>query len=221
MFHAIVETSQVPGQISRCHLTDSELVRRAQAHDAEAWKTLYQRYLPSVWRYAYALTDDAHYAEDLVAEAMLALLNGIDQIKGQPPRVAAWLRAVVRHKATDRHRHNIQVAGRPSKRVQIRSRESSPSLPLETAEERDLIIEILDDLPERQRMALEWKYVEDLPVQEIAVRMGETDKAVEATLYRGRREFRRKYQLAESPTTPSFSKRDLAEETTDFKLPPK
>jgi hypothetical protein len=48
----------------------------------------------------------------------------------------------------------------------------------------------MDDLPEPYRLVLEWKYVDRLSVQEIAVRMTLTEKAVESILFRARREFR-------------------------------
>ena len=45
-------------------MTDADLVCRARGGDAEAWRTLYQRYLPAVWRQAYALVADVHAAAD-------------------------------------------------------------------------------------------------------------------------------------------------------------
>jgi hypothetical protein len=39
------------------------------------------------------------------------------------------------------------------------------------------------------------KYLDALRVREIADRLGETEKAVEALLYRARREFRRLFEL--------------------------
>ena len=180
-------------------MTDAELVREAKKNNSEAWKTLCQRYLPLVWRYACALVQDVHLAEDIAAETMLALLKGIEQIDDKAPKISAWLRSVVRHKVADHHRrafrahdHLPQMAGRD--RPQPTG--SQPTQALEIAETRDQVLAVLDQLSERRRIALEWKYVEGLRVDEIAQRLGETEKAVEATLYRARREFRRRYELS-------------------------
>jgi len=177
-----------------------------------------------VWRYAYALLGNVHQAEDIAGEAMLALLKGIEQMDAENPKISAWLRAVVRHKVADFHRRKYRSQERLNTvgvSVDSASHELSPSRPLELAEMRDQVLEILEGLPERQRLALEWKYVEDLRVREIAERMGETEKAVEATLYRARREFRRRYDLAEATDCRQVPSRDGTGQQTENKLPPK
>jgi len=182
-------------------LTDAELLVAARGGDAEAWKTLYQRYLPSVWRQAYALVADEHAAEDVTSETMLALLEGIDRLESDAPKIAGWLRTVVKCKAADHHRKayrsrdKLNLAAGPT---ETSCGESDPSGPLEIEETRCQVLQVLEGLPERQRAILEWKYLDALRVREIAERLGETEKAVETVLYRARREFRRLYELEES-----------------------
>ena len=186
-------------------MTDAQLVIEARQRNGEAWTALYERYLPLVWQYAYALVHDVHLAEDVVAEAMMAFLKGIhslelDSNSDGEPKISAWLRSVVRHKIADHHRWTYRLQDRL---VQVEANhhaaaeDNCPSQPLEREETRCHVMDVLEQLPERQRLALEWKYVEGLRVREIAERMGETEKAVEATLYRARREFRRRFQLVE------------------------
>lgn len=188
-------------------MTDAELIRRARDRNSEAaessraaWNTLSRRYLPLVWRYAYALLEDSHTAEDIVSETMLALLKNIDQLDVEAPKISAWLRSVVRHKVADHHRRAYRVKDHlPKVAVEQQRRDGpeDPSASMTLAEKKAQIIEILEGLPERQRLALEWKYVEGMRVREIAERLDETEKAVEATLYRARREFRRLYEVSE------------------------
>jgi len=177
-------------------------VRGAKEKNSEAWKTLCRRYLPLVWRYAYALVQDVHLAEDIAGETMLALLKGIGQIDDDSPKISAWLRGVVRHKIADHHRRSFRINDRLEQVGQNQQQPShaNPAESLENSETRDQVLQTLDQMSERQRMALEWKYVEGLRVREIAQRLDETEKAVEATLYRARREFRRRFQLVESPS---------------------
>ncbi len=85
-------------------MTDGELLRGAQQGDAAAWRALYQRALPAVWRQAYALVGDAHLAEDISSETMLALLKNVDRLHSDAPKIAGWLRVVVRCKAADHQR---------------------------------------------------------------------------------------------------------------------
>ena len=65
-----------------------------------------------------------------------------------------------------------------------------PEAALETAETRTRVLAVMDGLPVEERLALEWKYVDDLSVSEIADRLGRTERAAESVLYRARRSFR-------------------------------
>jgi len=122
-------------------LTDAELVRQAQernpeTQNLEAWSTLSRRYLPVAWRYAYALLQDTHAAEDVVGEAMLALLRNIGQIDADAPKISAWLHSVVRHKVADHHRrvyrakdHLPRVALEQQRRTREQQRGDGPMEP--------------------------------------------------------------------------------------------
>ena len=52
------------------------------------------------------------------------------------------------------------------------------------AETKDAVVRALDALDDEERLALEWKYIESLSVRDIAERLGRSEKAVEAILYR-------------------------------------
>lgn len=183
-------------------MTDAELLRGARQGSAEAWRTLYGRYLPAVWRQAYALVPDVHTAEDVTSETMLALLRNIGQLDLDEPRVGGWLRSVVRRKAADHFRKAFRTpsaAGLPLGASLSDAAEAGPAALLETDETRRHVLRVLGELPDRQRTVLEWKYLESLRVREIAERLGETEKAVEAVLYRARREFRRLFESGPVP----------------------
>jgi RNA polymerase sigma-70 factor (ECF subfamily) len=179
-------------------LTDADLLHAARRGDAEAWRTLYQRFLPAVWRQAYALVSDVHVAEDITSETMLALLRGIDRLDSDAPKIAGWLGSVVRFKAADYQRTVVRSRDKLTFAAATAADcapGASPSAALEAAETRVAVLSALDELPERFRTVLEWKYLDALGVREIAERLGESEKAVEAVLYRARRAFRRLFQL--------------------------
>jgi RNA polymerase sigma factor (sigma-70 family) len=120
-------------------------------------------------------------------------------LESDEPKIGGWLRTVVRCKAADHQRKQIRArnavaaseAAAPSGRAA-----AQPSEPLEAEENRKHVLRILDELSDRQRTVLEWKYLESLGVREIAERLGESEKAVESVLYRARREFRRLFEVA-------------------------
>ena len=201
-------------------MTDGELLRGAQQGDAAAWQALYQRALSAVWRQAYALVGDVHVAEDITSETMLALLKNINRLQTDAPKIAGWLRVVVRCKAADHQRkvfrardHMPAAADAYSNGHAGSSAGGSPSAPLEAEETRIEVLRVLDELPDRQRVVLEWKYLDALRVREIAERLGESEKAVETVLYRARREFRRLLE-AKRPGRPAVQA--INERGSDF-----
>jgi RNA polymerase sigma-70 factor (ECF subfamily) len=178
-------------------LTDADLLRGAQRGDAEAWRALYARALPAVWRQAYALVGDMHVAEDITSETMVALLKNIDRLETDVPKLAGWLRVVVRCKVADYQRKVFRSRDRlpMAADTDVASVAADMSTaPLEAEETRSHVQRVLDELPDRQRIVLEWKYLESLRVREIAERLGDSEKAVETVLYRARREFRRLFE---------------------------
>jgi RNA polymerase sigma-70 factor, ECF subfamily len=182
-------------------LTDADLLRAARSGNAEAWQTLYKRYLPTVWRQAYTLVADVHAAEDVTSETMLALLEGIHRLETDAPKIAGWLRTVVRCKAADYFRKSFRSRDKlplAAGDVEACTGDANPAGPLEIEETRTHVQDVLDELSDRQRVVLEWKYLDALRVREIAERLGETEKAVETVLYRARREFRRLYESDEA-----------------------
>jgi RNA polymerase sigma-70 factor (ECF subfamily) len=89
------------------------------------------------------------------------------------------------YRAAARVQHLIDEAG-----DSVAGKEPDPADQPLADERRATIRRVMDDLPEPQRLALEWKYLDHLSVREIAERMATTEKAVESILFRARREFR-------------------------------
>lgn len=171
-------------------MTDAELLRSAQAGDLLAWEQLYYRYLPMVWRYVYLrVGGDKHLAEDVVSETVLALVRQISSLTPGDGNLSGWLLAVARNKIGDHRRY----VARGAFAATAESKDQISMIPhnsLEEAETCKQVIAVMEQLPNEERLVLEWKYLEDLSVTEIATRLGRTEKAIESELYRARRSFR-------------------------------
>ena len=77
----------------------------------------------------------------------------------------------------------------------LASESSDPLLLAGRAEVRESICAALDYLPAPYADVLEWKYVSDLSVVEIAKRIGRSPKATESLLTRAREAFRETFTL--------------------------
>ena len=174
-------------------MDDSALVEGLRCRDPAAVRYLSETCLPSVWRFACArVRADRHLAEDIVSEAVLALLKAVADptITIQSPM--SWLRTVVANKVVDHFRAAARVQ-HLIEQVQVTQPQpdsQTASQQQQVSERRAEVREILESLPEQTRIALEWKYIDKASVREISDRMGLTEKAVESILFRGRREFR-------------------------------
>jgi RNA polymerase sigma-70 factor (ECF subfamily) len=172
-------------------LTDAELLLAAQGGDQSAFRALYQRYLPTVWRYAYAQTrGDVHTAEDLVSETFLALVRAIGKLDAEKGPLASWLMAVLRNKLGDQRRRIRAGPGAGPLEGAVEAVTGRNCDPAENAARRELVAMVMQRLPDDERLVLEWKYLENQTVREMAHRLGRTEKAVESVLYRARRSFK-------------------------------
>lgn len=178
-------------------MTDADLIRGIQTGDVTLLPVLYERCLPPVWRYAYRrLNGNVHAAEDVVSETFLSAIESIDRLDLEKGTLGGWLLGIVRHKIARLHRQ-----GGGSRDLEVIARAASaggegvddPAAVLEAAEENANVLSVLDRLDEGERIVLEWKYLDGCSVQEIAGRLGRTDKAIENLLYRARQSFRAMY----------------------------
>ena len=127
-----------------------------------------------LWRSLYAFTRDAEIANDAVAEAFAQLIARGDAVRD--PQAWTW-RAAFR-----------LAAGALKRRGQMTAKVPDTSTPDRYADPD--LLSALEALPTNQRAAVVLFYYADLPVSEIARRLGSNGLAVRANLSRGRRRLR-------------------------------
>jgi RNA polymerase sigma factor (sigma-70 family) len=173
---------------------DAELVELIRRGSQASLEILYQRYLPAVWRYAHTrLRGNEHAAEDVVSETFLGAIRNLGKLNPDGGSLYGWLMCIARHKVADHWRAMRRIRENPA----LTDTEGGQALDthdprdlLEATENKRHVAETMAALADEERLVLEWKYLEDLSVREIADRTNRTEKAVEATLYRARRSFR-------------------------------
>jgi RNA polymerase sigma-70 factor, ECF subfamily len=149
---------------------------------------LYDRALPDVYGYLASRCGSASVAEDLTSETFLAAVDAVR--RGSVPELTvAWLIGVARHKLVDHWRH------------QERDRRASAELdPPPDIDDWDVQLdalvahETLAGLGGHHRSALALRYLDGLPVREVAACLGRTEGATEVLLVRARAAFRRQYE---------------------------
>ena len=160
--------------------------------DVNEFRAFYERALPQVYSYLMNRCGGVRsIAEDLTQETFEAAVTTIGNRNGTTVSVP-WLIGVARHKLLDHYRRT----GREDRKI-ARFRERTPQkdelLIWETDGSRDKALAALERLPGNQRAAMVLKYLDDLPVPEIAKAMHKSIHAVESLLARGRESFKRFY----------------------------
>jgi RNA polymerase sigma factor (sigma-70 family) len=144
---------------------------------------------------------DRHLAEDITSETVLALLGSVQSESSQEiMNPAGWLRTVAGRRVQDhfravsRVRHLIEEAAGMSLAGEV-----DPAKHIEVEETRAEVRQVMDQLSDQHRVALEWKYLDKLSVREIADRWATTEKSAESILFRARREFRDQLNNRQAP----------------------
>jgi len=164
---------------------DLELVRRMQAGDEQALGAFYDRWFPVVSGVVARILRSDGDVEDVIEETFWQAWRQADRFVAGRGSVQTWLLTIARSRALDRLRAAkrrreesldepgaLESASSPSDDTPPGGA-SDPSLTVEQAERRRLVLAALADLPGEQRQALELGYFGGLSQTEIAEQTGQ------------------------------------------------
>jgi RNA polymerase sigma-70 factor (ECF subfamily) len=164
---------------------EDELIRLAQAGDGAAFGQLYDRYLPSIYRYTYSKTSSRSAAEDLTSETFLRAFRAIARRPRAQLNFAAWLVTIARNVVIDHHRSGWtrlaivtdEIAPQIDEAI---GPEQAALLSMSTASVRDALTRLPDD----QRECLVLRFFAGLSISETAAAMERTDGAIKQLQFR-------------------------------------
>lgn len=172
------------------------MTRPAASREAgEALLALYDRALPEVYGYLLHRCGDVPLAEDLTAETFLAAVAATRSPAAVEPTVG-WLIGTARHKLADHWRHRERERRRLAA---VAAERPEPDDPWEARLDVLRTREVLAHLGPHHRAALVLRYVDGLPVPQVADVLGRSVHATEALLVRARAAFRATYRAGDDP----------------------
>lgn len=188
---------------------DRVLVERAQAGETEAFRTLVERHMKSVYAVAFDMTGDHHEAEDVSQEVFLRMFQTLARFRGEA-RISTWLYRATVNVCIDRSRKKAwrlfrgrTIDDGDGESVEPPERVGALSQP-ETEAEKSLlqqqIWQAMSSLPPRTRAVFVLRHYHARPVKEIAECLQVTEGTVKSTLFKAIRQLRTKlnrggYQL--------------------------
>lgn len=163
-------------------------IRDGVLADDRAFREWYDLTLPRVYGYLYGRCGrDPELAKELTQQTFVAAIGARAGPSNDDP--VAWVIGIARHRLAD---HFKALERRERGFLRLISRSPAQHVTwLGDHEPEGRLVEALRGLPAAQRAAITLRYVDDLPVREVAVLLGRSEGAVESLLSRGRETLRR------------------------------
>ncbi len=179
---------------------DRALVRRLLAGEARAFDEFFDGNFPGLYRFALTRVNyDEDAAEDVAQATICKAITKLRTYRGEAA-LFTWLCTFCRHEISafyKRTRTSMQrvhlIEDAPEVRAALESLKgelAGPAQAFDRAEIGRLVHVALNQLPPHYGNVLEWKYLEGVPVKEMAIRLGLSPKATESVLTRARNAFR-------------------------------
>ena len=161
------------------HPSDSQLLERVRASDEEAFRLLFERYQPIVFRQALLEVRDTDLAHDIVQETFLRIWDRRSSLRTGHSVLGFALR-IAHNLVRDAARHH-EVRSRLAGDIPPPARPDShdPSEALQAAMLHERILTVInEDLPERCREVFLLSRFEERDHDEIATLLGISPKTV-------------------------------------------
>lgn len=190
-----------------------ELVLKAKSGDQQAMEQLYEMTYSRVYCTIRVMVKDEQETLDLLQDSYIKAFKHLNQFEGTE-KFLPWIQQIARNTAKDwlKKKHPAFFEDlRSEKKTEWESPAEEqimdvndgnwPEKVLDREETARLIREILDGLPEDQRVVIEMFYYEKLSVKQIALALGLSESAVKSRLFYGRRKIETKVLALEKKGT--------------------
>ncbi len=149
---------------------DRRLIMAIAQGDHQAFETLYHQYETRVFHYVLTLVRDSSMADDILAEAMLAVWHAAESFRGDA-QVSTWIFGIARHKALDASRQRQRDSHRITPLEEALQIEDPQDGPIELAMQQATAaatMRALAQLSPEHREVLHLAFYQDLSYQDIA-----------------------------------------------------
>ncbi len=197
-----------------------ELIKKALDGNQDALSELYYRTYQSVYGRIRAKVSDDDTALDLVQDTYLQVFSKLDQIK-EPEAFPGWVLRIARNVTVDWYRKHGKdkdtelfsqneymddddFSSVDEDRTEYRT-EYIPEAALDKEETARLLDEILNDLPEEQRLVLVMRYYDEMSLSEISQELDVNINTVKTRLSRGQKKVEERVRLLERRGTKLYS----------------
>ena len=160
-----------------------------QDNDARAFETLMKRYTSQVYAASIRLVKDEDNAQEVTQMAFIQAYRQLDSWRGE--NFGAWVTIIANHIALRMLEKEKRRATEPL--------DDNTDAPDETYDEQkeqrlQALEAAVEQLPETDRQIIRWHYYDNIPLQTIAQRVGQTENNIKVRMYRIRERIKKQMQ---------------------------
>jgi RNA polymerase sigma-70 factor (ECF subfamily) len=162
---------------SIANVADERLLVEAAQRDPSRFAELYEQNFHRVYAFIARRVHDRAEAEDLTAEVFHQALSNLGRFEWRGVPFAAWLLRIAANTLADRWQ-------RAAKRPEIQQDVIDEPGVEEDVERRALLFQLVDRLPQDQRLVVIRRFVEQKNLKEIAQELRRTEGAIKQLQFR-------------------------------------
>lgn len=176
---------------------EKELVLEAKT-SMDAFAELYEYYVDGIYGYVLRRVGNGHDAEDITARTFEKALGGIEGFKWKGASFCSWLVRIAANTIADHFRKEGKTKKVDLEEVLPRLvGDDDPTGGLEREEECKLLMEAMRNLPERYRVIIELKFVDEMDNQTIADILETSKGNLAVKMHRALKSLRREVEKLE------------------------
>lgn len=172
--------------------SDLALVAAIREGDRGAFETLYERYFPRVFSFAYSRLRNRADAEEVAQDTFTVVFRSIGAFKGESS-LLSWVYGIARN-TVNNHIRRSRAHEQRARRAEADMLGSGRTHDAFTPEDRlsfrrcaDKVEQALTSVTSWQAEVFMMRHFENMPIQEIADRTSRSNDAIRSSLYRVKR----------------------------------
>jgi len=146
--------------------------------------TIYEKTRLDIFRYLYYRVGDKQVAEDLTSEVFIRMIRSIQDYRTKNASIEAWLYQIARNLAIDHHR-KMRVRNHVPLEENLMDDNGSVDETIEKNLTSDTLVKALALLNDDQREVIVLRFVNSLPIAQVAQLMHKSEDAIKGLQRRG------------------------------------
>lgn len=193
-----------------------DYIARAKRNDQQALTEIYRYTSPTIYKVVQILVKDHDTVNDIIQDTYIKAFSRMDQLQN-PSKLIPWLKMIATNTAKDWLKKSKPVLfsemGKDDasdgqtfvENLENERIDQNPELAADEKEVRRLIMEILDQLPEDQRLVIGMFYYEEMSVKNISSALDLSENTVKSRLSYARKKIKEQVLELEKHGTRFYS----------------